>query len=363
MTYLILDASNQVVQVPIQTWGDSCYVLFGQAQRDLVNRAHQAMQAVQLQFNQKKEAPFDHQAAVLPSLDHWIAALEPEIGASVFWMKSIDEQEAHYNFKFEEMSQLLSLTFWGTMIAYVINTIALKIWDWIDGTSQKAAELTIAIRIMDGDLRETKVPLGGEYQIGVSFPFMDEGNCYQAPIAKFAVNVSKDDTMAFYAERLFNNGSKIVLESQALRDPSIDASQLTMHALLVTLDLDKTALADVNLQLMIAVNLAKREDCPLILKLNSDHDLTSYGMVAHQDDYLSWPATDDAGQMMEQVYLWRLERFQDAWLEDVSGEEVSGEAYFQNFDFFGGIDKDRRFFGDRLLAERHLAKPEAAEQS
>jgi hypothetical protein len=65
---------------------------------------------------------------------------------------------------------------------------------------------------------------------------------------------------------------------------------------------------------------------------------------------------------MEQVYLWRLERFQDAWLEDVSGEEVSGEAYFQDFDFFGDVDKDRRIFGEGLLAERHRTKPEAAEE-
>jgi hypothetical protein len=289
MTYLTLDASNQVVHNSIQTWGDSCYVLFGQAHRDLVNSVYQAMQTVQLEFNRKKDAPFNHDVAVLSSLDQWIASLEPEIGASVFWMQSIDEQEAHYDFKFEEMSQLFSLTFWGAMIAYVINTIALKIWDWIDGTSQKAAELTMAIRTMDADLRGTEVLLGKEYQIGVSFPFMDEGNCYQVPIAKIAVNVSINDTMAFYVERVFNNGSKIVLESQALRDPSIDASQLTVHALLVTLDLNKTALADVNLQLIMAVNLAKREDCPLILKLNSDHDLTPYGMVAHQDDNLGWP--------------------------------------------------------------------------
>lgn len=363
MTYLTLDASNQVVQTPINTWGDSCFVLFGQADRDLINAAHQAMQqATEPAYAQKKAAHLNGQVTVLESLDEWIETMEPEIYQMEAWLRAIEHQALRYDFQYEGVSQLISLEFWGTMIAYLVHSVALKIWDLIDGTSQKAAEMAQLLGSMVHFIRSDSLQVGGcekdgcTYEIDVSFPKAPR------PIVGLTIAPQGKEPINCTVEHAWRHGMLRVTETGVHGDPAINVVKLEEPELMVTFDRDRTSPEELFIQLAVAIDLAKHEKMGLVVRMLSSQDgfqaLNKYCVNPFQSKVLQSSDISNE-QQVDDVWLWWLEK--DADLTKMRFDETSWGEYFEgDFTFFNKADK--RIFPDGLLFERFRRKAEPLDE-
>lgn len=127
--YTGLDVQYQRQQHPVQTWRDLAYVVFGQDYRDTVQAAHQIITQVVLpEWQAKIEAPFPEGNAVAEILRGRLHQLAPEIEL-VNGLVAAVEQNKDRSLERRGWTDLISLQFWGKLIAFVVHALAIKIWD------------------------------------------------------------------------------------------------------------------------------------------------------------------------------------------------------------------------------------------
>jgi extradiol dioxygenase family protein len=220
--YTGIDVQYNVQQNPVLTWKDWSYVVFGQDYRDTVQSAHQILtQVIFPEWQAKIDKPLADNSAIAAILRGRVQQLAPEMEL-VNGLVAAVQHNKDRSLERRGWTDLISLRFWGNLIAFVVHALAIKIWDLTE-TGRFYREISqayqnMAAQVVTGQKIGEVVGQAGQFALSVALearptPF----EIFPRLVFKIQLGQRRPD-LEFKVHRLWTSEDRYFSETQLCQE-------------------------------------------------------------------------------------------------------------------------------------------------